>query len=89
MFGLEKGCIDFLISDKEENLVKYEIKETKDEIVVKRKKIPKGSGICGNILIEKKKAMIVPCPSEDPRFNIKVDKNTTIPIVVFPILKFE
>jgi len=39
-------------------------------------------------LIEKRKPEIVSCPNQDKRFNIKVDLDTMIPVIFFPMFKF-
>ena len=89
IFGLQPEDCSFLLADREANMIKYERKETDKEVIIQKKVIPFGSGICGDVLCTTQKAEIVLAPSQDVRFNVKVDMDTTIPIIVFPVLKYD
>lgn len=85
MFGLEDGNVIFLVTDKHSNLVRFQQEDNK----TKRKMLEGDKGIAGSVLFDKKRTEVVSCPPQDPRFNSIVDIETTLPIIVHPIFKFD
>ena len=92
LFGLteQESKGSFLFADKIGNLIKYDEYHTGENNQYQSDwVIPAGTGICGDILMHSKTAQIVLGPNQDTRFNSWVDKDTTIPLLVFPITNYE